>query len=182
MITLKLKKINKNHNESIKDLETIINLPSLICPCCNSMQIIKYGFYKRFFIFLINGIVCYEQIKIQRVKCKSCGRTHALLPTFIIPYKQYSLDLISVILLKLETETYEKVSNRYNINVRYLANFKKKYVTKHKPRCQTAFNNLTFTQILNKFIEGSNIIEQYIKINNFNFMQDKILPIMVCDF
>ena len=31
---------------------------------------------------------------IQRVRCKSCGRTHALLPDFLHPFRHYVLDLL----------------------------------------------------------------------------------------
>ena len=33
-------------------------------------------------------------IDIHRVKCKKCGKTHALLPSIIVPYKQPVLDVI----------------------------------------------------------------------------------------
>lgn len=183
MITLNSIKINKNRIKSLKELENMVNLPLIVCPHCNSTQIIKYGTYKRLVIFLIDGAIHNKEVKVQRTKCKSCGKTHALLPSFIIPYKQYSVDLIAQILLDLETETYETVSNRYNINVRYIASLKRQYETKHKSRCKTTFNNLTYDEVFRKIIDGSNnCIERFIKINNFNFMQNRLTPVAICNF
>ncbi|WP_369800217.1 DUF6431 domain-containing protein [Anaerosalibacter sp. Marseille-P3206] len=50
----------------------------------------RHGYYSR------NVITkhCIRRISILRVKCPSCGNTHAILPSFLIPYYQYSLEFI----------------------------------------------------------------------------------------
>ena len=55
----------------------------LKCSCgCQEFNI--HGVYER---NIIDNNEEYK-IKIKRVKCKGCGKTHALLPVFILPYYQ----------------------------------------------------------------------------------------------
>ena len=62
------------------------------CPCCHSQDnCIFHGFYERNLIDFIQGTTVYHKISVTRVKCQSCGHTHAILPDLIIPYGQYSL-------------------------------------------------------------------------------------------
>lgn len=70
--------INK-YNDSIRKLKPY----SLKCSCGCRGSLIKYGRYKR-------RIDNYD-ILIQRVYCKNCKVTHALLPIFIIPYERNSI-------------------------------------------------------------------------------------------
>lgn len=88
MITLKEIKFKSNVNKytehCIKRDFFTYSCPSCNCPGC----LVKHGYYKR--TVTIKGIK--HRINILRVKCKSCGKTHAILPDFIIPYFQTSLD------------------------------------------------------------------------------------------
>lgn len=63
---------------------------TLRCGCGRVGSLIKHGRYQRDII--INDIV-YE-MKIQRVYCKHCGRTHAILPVFIIPFERQTLPYV----------------------------------------------------------------------------------------
>ena len=80
----------KQYDKDIENLEPL----TLKCECGRVGSLIKYGKYPRGII--INDTV--ETINIQRVYCKDCGRTHAILPVFIIPFERqplsYVLDLI----------------------------------------------------------------------------------------
>jgi transcription elongation factor Elf1 len=61
-----------------------------ICPICGgrlyyystTKRIIKYG----------GGIK--SQVYISRLHCKTCGREHRALPSYILPYKHYDADII----------------------------------------------------------------------------------------
>ena len=57
----------------------------VICPQCSGKTAL-HGCYDRH----ININENTEWIVIQRVICSNCGRTHAILPDFIKPYKHYS--------------------------------------------------------------------------------------------
>ncbi len=63
------------------------------CPhaeCQASHSMIRWGRYKRW--------ACTEAgdylLSIQRIRCKSCGRTHSLLPDFLHPFRHYVLELL----------------------------------------------------------------------------------------
>ena len=63
------------------------------CPdpeCQASHSLIRWGSYERW--------ACTEAgdylLCIQRLRCKSCGRTHSLLPDFLHPFRHYVLELL----------------------------------------------------------------------------------------
>lgn len=45
-----------------------------------------------------NSLISCEKLDILRLKCKSCGSTHAILPADVIPYKIFSLSCIVFLL------------------------------------------------------------------------------------
>lgn len=72
----------------------------------------RHGYYCR------NVITKYSILKIvvSRVKCPSCGKTHAILPSFLIPYHQYSLEFIFECLDLSFTikDSYSKIVDYFN--------------------------------------------------------------------
>jgi len=60
-----------------------------ICPRCGD-HLIKNGFYNRYLITPINTLI----IVIRRLKCKHCGKSISILPSFVMPGFQRSLDFI----------------------------------------------------------------------------------------
>jgi hypothetical protein len=96
---------DKNFKEKIQDFiypnEQI--LYKMICPKCNCQgQFYRHGFYVRFLFVLcvIANLFKSEKIKISvlRVKCKNCGKTHAILDCEVIPYCRYSISFIMEVL------------------------------------------------------------------------------------
>lgn len=70
------------------------------CPVCGSRGNCEgHGRYQRNIIDMRNGRVEYRRIEIKRVRCRSCGHTHGLLPDFIIPYTTYSLFFVLGVLM-----------------------------------------------------------------------------------
>jgi transposase-like protein len=61
------------------------------CPTCQvEGEMIRWGRYKR---SVKTGEAKYE-LQIQRVRCQACGRSQALLPDFLHPYRHYLLSLL----------------------------------------------------------------------------------------
>lgn len=84
-LKIKIKSLTqKTYNEFIEN----IDLHTLTCSCGMSGQLIKHAYYKRH-IKTSNGII---MLKILRVKCKCCHKTHAIFPEIIVPYSQVLLD------------------------------------------------------------------------------------------
>jgi hypothetical protein len=63
------------------------------CPhsdCRAADALIRWGTYER---QARTGLTVYH-IRVQRVRCKVCGRTHSLLPDFLHPYRHYVVPLL----------------------------------------------------------------------------------------
>ena len=94
MILLYSQKCNTNFEKSLNFYYSVDIYSSCECPFCGSNDLIKWGKYSRGVYFISNGQIVFKSIDIQRLKCKNCGKTHALLPSIIVPYKQPVLDVI----------------------------------------------------------------------------------------
>lgn len=76
-----------------------VNLYSLRCPHCKHRgNFVFNGKYLRHCISLENKVIKEEFFYVQRVKCKQCHRTHALLPDCILPHHSYSYAFIMCVL------------------------------------------------------------------------------------
>jgi hypothetical protein len=63
------------------------------CPhpeCRTAHSLIRWGSYQRW--ALTPGYN--YRLRIQRLRCRVCGRTHSLLPDFLHPYRHYVIDLL----------------------------------------------------------------------------------------
>ena len=88
MIVLNPSKVKLKFQEKLDIYKDMKNFGSLECPCCHSKEYILWGFYERGITYMKQAQIYSETVKIQRVRCKSCGKTHAILPFGIVPYKQ----------------------------------------------------------------------------------------------
>ena len=64
------------------------------------------------------------------MKCFNCGSTHAVLPNFCVPFKQYSKQAILEIVIEADNATTEMVANNLEIEpkqVRRMVNLVKNY-------------------------------------------------------
>ena len=96
------------------------------CPCCKSTGECRiHGYYRRRLIDYYNGEIKSSRIRVLRVKCKTCGHTHAVLPDIIVPYAQYTIRFICRVLSeKLTTgSTIEAICEKFNISKRTLNRF-----------------------------------------------------------
>ncbi|CRF28661.1 Uncharacterised protein [Mycobacterium tuberculosis] len=67
------------------------------CPMCQAKNWLKrHGFYER---NAIDAKAATYRIIICRLICPDCGRTVSILPTFLLPYFQHTIDFIICILL-----------------------------------------------------------------------------------
>ncbi len=73
------------------------NLPlyRMHCSCGHSGCLVRHGYYQRRLKTRKGTIV----LQILRVKCRACGRTHAILPEIVVPYSQTPADLQQWMLL-----------------------------------------------------------------------------------
>ncbi len=81
------------------DIVFSLPLDRMECTCGESGSLIFYGFYKRSVKY--DGTVLV--LRIQRVRCRKCGKTHAILLSSLIPYSQISLQDQQQIIYDLST-------------------------------------------------------------------------------
>lgn len=94
MITVFVSENNPISQKSYVDAVNQIDLFCLPCTCGCHGSLIRYGSYRR---HVKAGGTKFPLI-IQRVLCHSCGRSHALIPSGLVPYSQIPLeDQVSLI-------------------------------------------------------------------------------------
>ena len=105
LFTLDCKEISQ---ESYDILTEQLQIHSIRCSCGCRGSMIRHGFYRRTF----KSITGTRKLKILRLKCSSCGVTHALLPVAVVPYSQVSLDCqLTMIRYKMGSPEMEQVQN-----------------------------------------------------------------------
>lgn len=85
LFTLDCKDISQ---ESYDILTGHLHIHSIRCTCGCRGSLIRHGFYRRTF----KSKAGTRKLKILRLKCSSCGITHAVLPVSVVPWSQASLD------------------------------------------------------------------------------------------
>ena len=106
----------------------------IVCPSCGSRgNCTGHGKYERGFIDYEEGKAVYRRLEVKRVRCGSCGHTHAVLPDWMIPYSTYSLLFILRVLAAyyLGSRTVEEICRRYAVSVSMLYEWKALFL-KHK--------------------------------------------------
>lgn len=99
----------------------------MTCPVCRSRgNCTAHSRYTRSLIDFEGGRTVYRRVEIKRVRCGSCGHTHAILPDGVIPYTTYSLPFILRVLCAhfLRLGTVEQLCRRYAISPSMLYQWK----------------------------------------------------------
>lgn len=163
MITISAKNFKNfiviNYNNLIDNLP----IHNLTCTCGAKGNLIKHGSYKR----KIKEPSGKTVITIQRVKCNSCGITHAILPEWIIPYSSVILsDQIKIISAYLAGDDISSVMNENpeidESNIKYTIN---QFVSHWKERLKSF-----------KISFDINLIKNCFNYFSRNFMQIKWTP------
>ena len=84
MITIPIEDCNTFSQKSYDDYIKSLDIRMMKCKCGHCGCLTFYGHYTRCLKLLGLCIT----LSIWRVKCSSCGRTHALIPSLIVPYSQ----------------------------------------------------------------------------------------------
>lgn len=82
-----------------KDLDGFRPDSSSACPFCGAKGCQEeFAHYDRYLIELQKGEPVTHRVEISRYRCSSCGHTHALLSSGLVPYRSYSLRFILYVL------------------------------------------------------------------------------------
>lgn len=121
MITILFKVCNQIFQNFYDQIINSLPFHRIKCPCGHYGTLIRYGRYPR----KVKWQSALVPLKIQRVFCKECRHTHALLPSFLVPYSRIPLADQQEILLCLENDQQpiEVMLRNYLIdesNIKYL--------------------------------------------------------------
>lgn len=105
----------------LQPVSKFINVP---CPKCGKTHLIPMeSSYSRKIIFKVENILIKLNITVPRLKCTNCGSTHAVLPSFCVPFKQYSKQAILEIVSEASETSTQTVADNLNIDSKQVRRF-----------------------------------------------------------
>ena len=165
MISLKVDNCNGELNQQIyDDCINLIDVHSLTCTCGSHNNVI-HGYYERK-VRTNNGNI---SLKIIRIRCKYCGRTHAVHVSLIIPYKSVCLNT-SIRIIKNE-HIDSLMTDNIKIDEQVISRIKRTFNKKYKK--WMSLSGLTF--------EDDLVLKSFIDFKS-NFLQERKGPYnLICD-
>lgn len=158
-----------------------VNIETLVCPFCGAKHSLSpFSSYERHLVTYNNNTAQDNMITIPRYICSSCGHTHALLPSVIVPYMSFSFKFtVSIIhdYLVHKYHSVEAMCEHYQIAIstfyRILNNFKLHKQIWLGLLQDKLISNLSFVKnIINStFDEIEDFIIQFFKQNGSSFFQ-----------
>jgi len=81
-----------------KNLYTKDSFAATPCPKCPAVGRFKlHGSYQRHALYFADNKLIFKKMDIQRIICKSCKSTHAVMPGDLIPYKLLTLYVVILV-------------------------------------------------------------------------------------
>ena len=109
MITISADFCNPISQDSYDKIINSLQFHQLTCTCGHSACLTIHGYYDRNIKSEDHSV----RIHICRVKCSHCNTTHALLPSFIVPYSQVSFpDQVDIISCYEDSGNYSDIMER----------------------------------------------------------------------
>lgn len=158
-----------------------LNIDGLICPFCGAKHSLSlFASYKRNLVTYDNNKVQDNIITISRYLCSSCGHTHAILPSVIVPYMSFSFKFTLSIIhdyLVSKFNSVEAMCEHYGIAISTFYRILKRF-KEHKRLWlglleDKLISDLNFLQtiIISTFIEVETFITNFFNITALSFFQ-----------
>lgn len=153
----------------------------LVCPYCGAKGTCRRrGSYERSLVIFSEGRPEVVRLSIPRVQCP-CGRSHALLPDFIVPYLSYSLPMILMILSDYfhRRLTIRGICEKYLVNVPLIYRLKMGFLL-HKKQWLGALRDMELCAP--DFIEElltesySRFQDAFLRLTTYSFLQSHKNP------
>lgn len=161
------KQLLDNLNGLIIEYESTDNFGYLECPHCHSDKLIKYGTYER-------NIGIYDEfhkIKIKRVLCKECGRTHAIIPSFVIPFYQSERSFLINAINEIVVNNNKVVQTSIEIDIsRQKLNSWIKRFKSHLTRLKVSLS-YCLNDIIESLLNDVKSVIKYEEMNGIRFME-----------
>lgn len=157
------------------------------CPCCKCRGNCRiHAYYYRYILDFRKGKSCCARIRIMRVMC-SCGHTHAILPDFIVPYRQLSLKYLVMILFAFASghKSVDSLCRHYDVAPAFVYRLKALY-ERHKELWLGALENSaasspTFLRSLCLMPDISRFLRAFYERTSCSFLQSHRNPAANCD-
>ena len=116
----KLNQISFSDRQWFEQEAESLNHTDGICPVCHANACLSpFASYTRYLVEWKDGLPATHEVTVQRYLCSSCGHTHALLSSALVPYSSYSLRFILLVLRDyfLRKACVQKICERAGISV-----------------------------------------------------------------
>lgn len=175
----------KNTILSVRDLfrQSLEQSPLflLVCPYCGAKGTCnKRGSYERSLVTFPDGKPQVVRLRIPRVQC-TCGKSHALLPDFIVPYLSYSLPMILRILSDFFTRrlTIRGICEKYLVSPPLIYRFKKHFLI-HKKQWLGILRDMELSTIsfMKELLTSSydRFHDAFLRLTTYSFLQSHKNP------
>ena len=143
------------------------------CPVCHAHACLSpFAAYTRYLVEWEDSHPVTHEVTVQRYLCSSCGHTHALLSSALVPYSSYSLRFILLVLRDyfLGRACVQKVCGRAGISVSTLYRWKALFL-KHKALWLGVLEDLAGPQ--GSFLESMDgiFLRSFYQTFRFSFLQ-----------
>lgn len=152
------------------------------CPLCGSSGNCRiHAYYGRSIIDYSSGRRTVSDLCILRVRCDSCGHTHAILPDLIIPYSRYSLLFILQVLAEYFTRrcSVDALCEKFNLSREQIYQWLKLFRS-HKQEWLGVLKDAEISEqtFLHQLYQSSysSFSEQFIRRTAFSFLQSHKNP------
>lgn len=102
------------------------------CPKCGArLGTDAWASYRRHYVHIKDGQVTDTLLDISRLKCPSCGKTHALLPSGAVPYSVFSIRFVALLILDWKDGAFPSIEclcAHYQIATNTFYRIKKRFV------------------------------------------------------
>lgn len=153
---------NQNVEDMIETYEKMLNYQGIVCPNCQNQDLRYCDTYERNVIE--NGKE--YKIIIKRVKCSYCQKKHAIIPDFLIPYKQHTVKTINKTVEKrvFGKKTTNEIENETGVS-RQLQLYWLKQFFKIKSKVETTLAIFEVEKLFENLKEEQNFQIKYYKKN-----------------
>lgn len=165
MITITVPFDNPFNQKTYENLINTLQFHQLQCTCGHSGCFTIHGYYTRSLKEGDSEIT----LSVCRVKCSHCGKTHALLPSQLVPYSQVSLQAQAAILSAYEDSgDFAQIMDRTpSIDENLIASIIKRYVKHWMQKIRSFHIELSFL---------SRLVKQCFSFFGNQFMQIRQTP------
>lgn len=157
------------------------------CPCCGCRGNCRiHAYYYRYILDFRKGKPCCARIRVMRVIC-SCGHTHAILPDFIVPYRQHSLKYLVHALFAFYTRrgSVSRICSRFGLDSAFLYRLKGIYEDHKKlwlgAPMDARVSHPEFLRSLCLRSDISGLLHAFYQRLSFSFLQSHRNPSANCD-